>query len=494
MAAPSILTAMRDPEFWQPWFKDERSWRPWRTFLGALFGLPLDAEGLDMFRACTGRASPPVNGCNEAWLVVGRRGGKSRILALIACYLALFKDWKPHLDPGETGTIRILATDRRQARVIFRYCRALLSLPGLVEMVLRDTEESLDLSNGIVIEVATASFRSNRGYTIIAALCDEIAYWRSDETAANPDSEVINSLRPAMATIPGAMLLCASSPYAKRGELWAHYRRYFGQDDAPALVWKADTRTMHPSLPQRVIDEAYERDPAAAAAEYGAEFRSDIKSYISREVVEGAVLSGVFEVPHLSNYTYTAFCDPSGGSSDSFTLAICHKEADDRVCLDLTREVRPPFSPESVVGEFCDVLKAYRVTTVVGDRYGGEWPREQFLKRGVTYEPSEKPKSDLYRELLPLLNSGKAQLLDNPKLVSQLCSLERRTGRGTGRDVVDHPPSGHDDVANAVAGGLVMCSADAGPIRISEEALRLARMPSRWGNRGRYSDGHGGFF
>ena len=45
-------------------------------------------------------------------------------------------------------------------------------------------------------------------------------------------------------------------------------------------------------------------------------------------------------------------------------------------------------------------------------------------------------------------------LVDRPE-DRRFCNLERRTGRGTGRDIVDHPPNGHDDLANVVAGVLV---------------------------------------
>jgi hypothetical protein len=162
------------------------------------------------------------------------------------------------------------------------------------------------------------------------------------------------------------------------------------------------------------------------------------------------------ELPYAPRYQYSAFCDPSGGSSDSMTLAIAHLEKDVAV-LDAVREVRPPFSPETVVTEFVELLRQYRVKQVNGDRYAGEWPREQFWKHGVTYRPAEKPKSDLYRDILPLLNSKRVELLDHNVLVAQLCSLERRTSRG-GRDSIDHPPRGRDDVANAVAGALLTAS------------------------------------
>jgi hypothetical protein len=120
------------------------------------------------------------------------------------------------------------------------------------------------------------------------------------------------------------------------------------------------------------------------------------------------------------------------------------------------REERPPFSPADVVAEFARLLKTYRVGSVVGDRYAGEWPRERFREHGVDYEPAEKTRSELYGELLPLLNSGSVELLDHPRLIAQLCDLERRTGR-SGRDSIDHSPRGHDDLINAAAGAIVEC-------------------------------------
>lgn len=149
---------------------------------------------------------------------------------------------------------------------------------------------------------------------------------------------------------------------------------------------------------------------------------------------------------------YSAFIDPSGGSIDSMTLAVAHRQ-DAVVMVDAVREVRPPFSPESVVGEFAAVLKSYRITRIEGDRFAGEWAREPFRAHGVAYDACAKLKSDLYRDLLPLINSRRVELLDNPRMVGQLCALERRTAR-SGRDSIDHAPGAHDDVINAVAGAV----------------------------------------
>jgi hypothetical protein len=176
---------------------------------------------------------------------------------------------------------------------------------------------------------------------------------------------------------------------------------------------------------------------------------TDIESFVSHEVVTACV-GDYFEMAPISKHRYSAFTDPSGGSSDSFTLAISHREAD-RIFIDVIREVQPPFSPEAVINEFAALLKSYRVSKIWGDRYGGEFPRQQFRKLGIEYRCSDKTKSDLFVDLLPMLNAGRITLPKSDRLVNQLCGLERRTAR-SGKDSIDHAPSSKDDIANAVAG------------------------------------------
>jgi len=325
----------------------------------------------------------------------------------------------------------------------------------LARMIERETADTIDLSNRVSIEIHTASFRSVRGYTVVAALCDEIAYWPTDD-GANPDSEILAALRPAMATIPGALLLCVSSPYARRGAMWEAYRDHYGNDHSPALVWQADTRTMNPTVPARVVDEAYARDPTSAAAEYGAEFRSDIAAFLPEEWIMAAATQP-HELPPQPGVSYCAFADPSGGGSDAFTFAIAHQEEGGAVVLNALRARRPPFSPEAVVGEYVALLQSYGLTEVTGDRYAGQWVVDAFTKAGVVYRHSDKSKSDIYLETEPLFAQGAVRLIDDRHLLTELRQLERRTARG-GKDSVDHPPRGHDDLANAACGALWLAS------------------------------------
>jgi hypothetical protein len=442
----TLLEACEDRQLFGQWFRDKATWQAWFAFIAALFALPMSPEQLAIYQRHTQRTAIPALPITESYLICGRRAGKSFVLALVAVYLACFRTYTDYLGPGERATIIIIAADRKQARQIFRYIRALIANTPMLAGMLdgQPRADGLDLNNNVSIEIGTASFRTSRGYSFAAVLADETAFWPTDD-AAEPDYAVLDALRPGMANIPGAVLLCASSPYARRGALHDAFKRWFGKDEADILVWKAATREMNPTIPQSVIDRATERDPASAAAEYGAEFRTDVESFVNREAVEACVSVGVRERPPISDVTYSAFVDPSGGSADSMTLAIGHQE-DNVAVLDAIRERRPPFSPENVVLDYAVVLETYHVTSVRGDRYAGEWPRERFREHGISYEPAAKPKSDLYRDLLPAINSRMVDLLEDARLFAQIVGLwvsgpdddedgppMIRTPRGTGR-------------------------------------------------------------
>jgi hypothetical protein len=451
------------------------SWRAWRALLIAIAGEELRDEERVIFRSLTGRDREPLEPVAEFWAVIGRRGGKTRATAILGCYIAACCDHRGALAPGERGILPILAASTAQAATAFRFVSgAFATAPNLKGLVAGETSDTLSLTTGVDVEVRPASYRTIRGISAVGAIADEIAYWRSDELSTNPDREILKALRPSLATT-GGLLACISSPHAKRGELFLTYKRHFGPEGHPAiLVAKAASRVMNPSLSQKVIDRAYEEDPDAALAEYGAEFRGDIEQFITREAIEACVTKGVSVRAPLSSERYHAFCDPSGGSADSMTMAICHRELKNgRVVLDYIGERRAPFSPDSVVHEFCAVLSSYRINTIKGDRYAGEWPRERFRLNGVMYEPSEKPRSELYVEFLPYVNSGRVDLLDNQRMVGQFVGLERRTSRA-GKDSIDHGPSARDDVANSVAGCVVLT----GGIQrmfISDAALRAGK-------------------
>jgi hypothetical protein len=453
--SPTILDVMDHPALFGPHFAGP-SWDRWRVFLRALFALPMGEADIAVFKEHTGRSTASTAPFREAALVVGRRGGKSRILALIATYLATMVDYTTHLDAGEIATVAVLAADRKQARTIMRYTRGLLgAVPALSALIDAETAESITLKNRVEIEITTAGFRTSRGYTLAAVLADECAFWRTDDDSATPDVEILRALRPGLASLPSSMLLLASSPYAKRGELWNAFRRHYGQDDAKVLVWRGSTEAMNPKLDPAIIAAAREADPEAAAAEFDAEFRSDLAGFLDRALIDAAVEPGRVALPPIEGVAYSAFCDPSGGVGDSFTCAVAHAEGNVAV-LDALFEARAPFNPSAVVADVAALVRSYRLATVAGDHYSAGWVVEAFRNVGITYVHSARDRSAIYLDALPLFTAGRVQLLDHARLAGQFAALVRRTG--SGRDRVDHPPGGHDDLANSASGALVLAA------------------------------------
>jgi hypothetical protein len=430
------------------------SWLPWRTVLIAAMGEALNDDERVIFKQLTGRDTEPLELVEEILALIGRRGGKNRAAAVLATYASAFCDWSDKLAIGERGVVLVLAQNQKQAAVAFSYITGIFhAVPALAAMITNETSETISLTNGIDIEVRAANFRGLRGVTAVMVLADEVAFWANDNSV-NPDTEILNAVRPALATTGGPLVMI-TSPHARRGEAWNTHRRHYGPGGDPRiLVLQGASTTMNPTLPQSVVDRAIERDPAAASAEYMAQFRVDLEPYVSREVAQAAVDPGVFERSPIEAVCYHGSVDPSGGSMDSMTAAVSHLEGRVMV-LDAVREFKPPFSPEAVVSEISDLLKRYRLSEVTGDRYAGEWPREAFTRHKITYRLSERTCSEIYQALLPELNSGNIALLDNQRLLTQLVSLERRTSRG-GRDQIGHPPGQHDDLINAAGMALLL--------------------------------------
>jgi hypothetical protein len=466
---PSIIEAIKNPKLFGslPRFKKLETWTNWIVVLKTIFGLPMTAEDLGIFNRHTGRIMPPDGGSKETYLIIGRRGGKSFISALITCFIACFIDFKPFITVGETLVVMCLAKDKDQARIVFRYVKAILNhVPALRNMIVDQRTDEIELTTGVTIMVKASDFGGVRGPTIACVVADEIAFWPSQ--GANPDDEILSAIRPAMATIPDAKLLCISTGYAQVGALYDAHKEHYGKDDDDVLVWQSDTASMNPTISQKFIDKEIEKDPEAGRAEWLGLFREDVSAAFPLELIEACTVAGRMELPPSPHVLqYFGFVDPSGGRHDAFTLAIAHLDYEDRIILDAIRAIRPPFDPSEVVKEYSGFVKAYGVIGVIGDNYAGEWPKTEFAKHGITYEPSEKTKSELYLATIPMFTSHRVELLNIDRMKTEFRRLERRRGR-SGKDSIDHPPRGSDDIANAIGGVICLASEHAGQFVMPE--------------------------
>jgi hypothetical protein len=453
----SIIKAVKDRNLFWPYMqgreKSLRSWHNWLIALRVIYGLPVRrSKNLELIRQCTGRdpSRLPSDGFRTVLLLVGRRGGKSKISGLIGAYEGLFSGREKYLSPGEIGMVTITSPTREQSKIIKSYCRAALGAPILDAEVGDDVREGFPLSNGVRVRILTGDYQRTRGFTQLAVICDEICFFGvTEESRVKSDTELIRSIKPALLTTKGP-LICVSTKYAPRGWAYGQHKRHFGSDGSRTLVWDATSRTMNPTLSQADIDAEMEDDPEAARAEYLNEWREDVAMFLPREVIEAVVVKGRKELLPRPGTRYAGFVDISGGRNDSAALAIAHRDGT-KVIIDFIREFKPPFSPYAVAGDMSMDLARYNLKMVTGDRYSAEFVVQAFRNHVVIYRTSDLNKSQLYLELLPRICSREIELLDNDKCITQLSGLERRCRSG-GNDVVDHMRNEHDDLANAIAG------------------------------------------
>jgi hypothetical protein len=427
----------------------------WRTVAKVLDGLPLDASELELYRQITHREAAPTQSFSEAYLVKPRRAGGTLFAAAVGLHAAL-QDYRDRLGPGEVATVAMIASDRRQARQLMNYVKGLIDdSPLIAAEVANSTQEIVTFAHRVNLEVHTTSFRSTRGYSYAAVILDELAFFR-DDFSANPDVELVRAVRPGLLNL-GGRLIGLSSPHSRRGHLYAMFREHFGRA-SDVLVIQAGGPVLNPTLNQQALDRQRAEDPLAARSEQDAQFREDVGQFLENELVDRAASPGIKSRPRQLGYTYTAFCDPSGGRHDAMTLAIAHQEQGGRVVLDRLLIQEPPFEPDEVIMKFAETLGAYGLNSVTGDRYGGEYVPAAFRKHSIHYQASSEDKSSIYLACLPLFASSLVELLDVPVLDTELRLLERRPRTGGKADLVDHPPRAQDDAANAACGSLWLAS------------------------------------
>ena len=410
---------------------DPATWSTWLATLKAAFGISLSREERRAFASVAGSRAPPDKRVRELWAIVGRRGGKSRIAAAIAVYLAVFVKYQ--LSPGEVGMVLVLAASQAQARVVFSYAKAFVeSSPVLRQEIDSITRNEIRLRNGIVIAIHSNSFRTIRGRTLCAVVFDEVAIW-PDETSATPDAEVYTSVLPALLTTRG-MLVGISTGYRRAGLLYTKHRDYFGVNSDDTLVVQGSTLAFNQTLNAEALEALRAADPAAAPSEWDGSFRDDIASFLDDELIDRAVEHGrPSELPPRAGVYYRCFVDASGGvGADSYTVAVGHKE-NGLFVIDVIRGTQGKFDPAVVTAEYAKLTKEYHCATVVGDAYAAEWVAVSWRSNNVAYVRSELPKSQIYLECIPLFARGLVRLPNHPKLLRELRLLERHTHR-SGRD------------------------------------------------------------
>ena len=432
---------------------NDKSLSDWqRVILKSTYGLALNEAELDIYRRGTGRSEYDAREQEEVTLIGGRRGGKTcKIEAPIAVYEA-FRDHG--LPPGEEATIMLLAPQLKQAQIAFRFIRKyLLRSKILSKRIVKQSKNEITLDNGITIGCYPCSYVAVRGVTIVAVICDEMAFWRHEETFANPEQEILDALRPGMATILRPKLIKTSTPFKKEGVLWSEFQRRAGLNYP---VWQAPTPEMNPTVPHKVFQKARQLDEPKFRREYLAEFSENVTSWVDPEILQSSVQQNRTKLPPLPDTPYFAAIDP-GFTHDDFALAIAHRSPQGVIVLD--RAVRwrgtkrQPVAFEDVCRQVKEQLDEFQLNFVISDQCYAQAVKQKLLELGIYCEIDPLGKTtrpQIFANLRHLLVQRRIELLDDPELLNQLRCLEERKKDGGSIDIRSSNQM-RDDLAVVVA-------------------------------------------
>jgi len=387
-----------------------------------------------------------ASGKRNLLLLAGRRGGKSLLSDVIACYDAVVEDYSAHLRPGEDRYILIVSVRDDSAKLHIRNIAKLLQhgprTRGLIEQV---KEDRVILKNGVIILSLPASARAARGYTASTLICDEMAFFL--DTAGNSSAEAIfDALGPTVATFgEKSRVVITTSVNAKVGLVYDLYDRATSGEIDDWHVVKTSSRELNPKVSERIIRNALKRDPEGAAAEYLSEFREQTENFLSSDAIEQCVDPGLSSKVEPSK-GYLMAIDPAL-LRDNFAYSIGHREGG-LVVIDYIYHLTAPVNANAAEDLLKSLNERYRPTGILCDnastvqRLKGELP--------MVYTPfSRSQKHRIYSALKETINLGMLALPADADLIAELKALQIRGGVD-----ISAPKSGritHDDLADVVA-------------------------------------------
>lgn len=501
---------------------------PQRAILKALYGLDMDRDERLAFLEMSEGREPRKGGYEEAALICGVRGGKTMLGALVAVYESV--RWGPTiadtnlrlLMPGQVATGILIAQDRNGAATargyIVGFLHELEERTGAT--ILQETEGQAKSVTGqlvklrwpIQIAVYSANAYSVRGVTGLWFIGDESAWWKSEEGAYNQDVKVWKAVRSRFATLarlrPKRLLL--SSPNEEQGVLYDEWKK---RETSKALVIKAPTWVLNPSIEQEFLDKEQEKDPDGFMQEYGAEFGKPEGGniFLPPEVIDNCVERGVIQRAPEPGREYVAWID-AAFKKDRFVFGIGHLDAmnaQSKVIIDHLRSWTPrtvkgrktrPLDDDEIVTEIAKDLKVYTTDRVHGDQHCDVVLKGKFQKAGIQFVEapvSDPEKNEAFKNLRGALRSGLVSLLDVPELVKDLKGLIKSVSK-TGHVNIQAPKRKgcYDDAANVAArlvSKLMPSSGHVDVVEVNEAARKSDSFPGLdWRQPPREGEFHGG--
>lgn len=435
------------------------------------------------------------------WVIrKGRRVFASTCVAPRLAVAEMLYGQHPHLPGTPPLTYAFVSVKLDEAAKRLRGIKAILDVLGEPYAERGDTIELK--SRSAIFAVVAANFRTNVGDTVAYAWLDEVSRWRDSETGANPASEVVGSLAPALATLPDAKLILVSSPLSKDD----YHAKCFDQGETDAqcvsfgATWEINTslteqqthelepdhktwRREYAGIPAEGASPAFEREHVLRCMRklpentqwwppIGVLDSAAGKSAKSDSMAWGVLANALPPAPEpwlrgwvprrnhvVIDGREMVIDDPYEVVSDYLRDANGHPVPNPEAS-----KVRTPVlvmkAIDSASGVFAEELNSGRlwdrigqdfrwrgVTQVFGDSYIGPMAKRELRRYGITYNElrwtNESKARAVYR-LRQLMADGALVLPNHEKLIGECLAYQERIAP-SGSVTFNARGAGHDD-------------------------------------------------
>tara|TARA_R110000868_G_C10973188_1_gene771548 strand:+ start:82641 stop:84473 length:1833 start_codon:yes stop_codon:yes gene_type:complete len=407
-------------------------------------------------------------------LVVGRRGGKTTLSAMMAIYCAISTNWKQYLSKTPFATVLVLSHSRDFSDEVLELIRTLIQespiLSRIVNKKKKNTTSTMNLvtpwivdgklqKSRVQIKVGAASSKTTRGVAACAVLCDEIAFWNLDENLKETDEKIMKAVRPATKQFgKKAMIIKLSSPGIKQGVLYGEYQKWQeGTLPKNYVVFKAPSWVWNTILPKEEFIIEWELDEDGFDTEYRANFVDSLSNFILPEFIDMAVVKGCqFRAPDKDGTTKYYGAIDAAFKSDRFTFSVVGYDGvriKQYVSKGWKGSKKEPVKASDVAKYVRQMCREFDIPWVAADQFAFQPLREIFEQYGVilhehTFTPVFKKK--IYFNMKKLVHSQGIDLLDNPIQTKEFKELVVEQS-ASGNIKIGHPGGGSDDFADSMA-------------------------------------------
>ncbi len=387
----------------------------------------------------------------------------------------LASEYKKYLRKGERFFIVSIANTIDQAKISLQSTKDLINnSPILKPLIIRETTDTLELSNGAVFKALPASSRGGRGLTCPLVIFDEIGHAIDTPDGNAAGSSLFAALSPTTKRFPGlGKILMLSTPWVQQGVFWEKYKQASSGKFPSMQLIQLPTWACNPFISEESLETEKLANPELFAIEYCANFSQSLASFLEPGLVDASVNRDRTSLRPLNKFRgqYVLSLDPAKGGAgrDSYTACIAHHE-NEKLVVDLFHQFKPSYKSgdggkqqisiaevETWIQEYHQI---YQFHQVVLDQYNSQ-STIQNLKNLVPIEEltwTVKSKTQAFSKMRELFNSGNIDLYFHEKAIQQLKNSIVTYRAGGTWSVSGGAGANVDDFVSALAGAILIAT------------------------------------